>query len=159
MTPFVLFLGVAVFQSTLLYQLSIGGVKPDLFLLLLFFLSLSLEADLASFLGLLFGLSQDALSGGPLGLKVFSLSLMGFLTAHFSEKLYTTAILPRFMLLALIAVLSGTTTLLLLRFFLDLDPLLPTFLRIVLPEALLTTVVGLLVLVFLKMRGALEVKP
>lgn len=159
MTPLALFLGVAVFQSILLDSFSIGGVKPDLFLLLLFFLSISLEADRASFLGLLFGLYQDTLSGGPLGLKVFSFSLMGFLTARLSEKLYTTAILPRFLLLALIAVLSGATTLLLLRFFLDFQPLLPTFLRIALPEALLTTVLGFLVLVFLKMRGALEVKP
>lgn len=159
MIPLALFLGVVVFQSTLLDAFSIGGVKPDLFLLLLFFRSLSLEAELAAFLGLLFGLSQDALSGGPLGLKAFSFSLMGFLTARLSEKLYTAAILPRFLLLTLIAVLSGITTLLLLRFFLDLQPLLPTFFRIALPEALLTTILGLWVLMFLKMRGTLEVKP
>lgn len=159
MIRLLLALGVAIFQSTLLDVFSIGGVKPDLFLLLLFFFSLSLQADLAAILGFLLGLYQDALSGGPLGLKAFSFSLIGFLTARLSEKLYTTAIFPRLALLSLIAILSGTTTLLLLRFFLSFQPLLPTFLRITLPEALLTSVLGLLVLASLKVQGTLEVKP
>lgn len=152
------FLSVAVLQSTVFHYLGPGRMHPDLFLLLLFFTSLSGEADIAALLGFLFGLYQDALSGGPLGMKAFTLSLMGYLTARFSQKLYTPAILPRFVLLLFIALLSGLTNLTLLNFFLAFGPPLPTFLGIALPEALSTAALGLLILLFLRMRRSLEVR-
>ena len=136
-------LGVCLVQPTIVPRLAIGGIQPDLFLVLVFGLSLSAGAELATGAGFLIGLYQDTLSGAPLGLNAFTLSLVGFLVSRLSRQLRTAQLPARFTLLFLAGVVSGLTTLLVLRFFQVLRPLSSSLLGTVLPGALYTAVLGI----------------
>ena len=141
-------------QAVLLVPLSVGGVRPDCFLLLVFFLSPRVSPELATIQGFFIGLCQDALSGGPLGLKAFTYSLLGFLTARLSHKLNTDKPLAQFWLLLVGAVGAGALTFLLSCFFVGLSPLL-SVLWIIAPEAIYTAALGFLLLRVPWLRTAL----
>ncbi len=148
-------LGCAVAQEVLLPSLSLGGVRPDLFLLLVLFLSLQASPEGATVEGFVIGLCQDALSGGPLGLRAFSFALLGFLCARLGQAMYTDEPLAQFWLLLGGSAGTGLLTLTLLSFFLEPPPLLRTLVWVVTPEALFTAAVGLLLLRLPQLRGGL----
>jgi rod shape-determining protein MreD len=141
-------------QAALLGPISVGGVRPDLFLLLVFFLSPRVSPEVATFQGFAIGLCQDALSGGPLGLRAFTYTLLGFVTAWLSHDLYTEKPLPQFWLLLAGAAGAGVLTLALLTFFVGFLPLLPA-LWVAAPEALYTAVIGFLLLRLPQVRATL----
>jgi len=141
-------------QAVLLGPVSLGGIRPDLFLLLILLLSPRVSPEAATIQGFLVGLCQDALSGGPLGLRAFTYSVIGCATAWLSHDLHTEKPLAQFGLLLAGAVGAGVMTLVLLVFFLDFSPLLPA-LGVVVPEALYTAVVGFLLLRVPQVRAAL----
>ncbi|MFN3476874.1 MAG: rod shape-determining protein MreD, partial [Candidatus Methylomirabilales bacterium] len=97
-------IGVAVLQSALIG--SFGWIKPDFFFLLLFFLALGREPEAATGMGFAIGLAQDTLSGAPLGLRAFTLSLVGFLTSSIRLELDTSKPLPKAFLLLTLSLLS-----------------------------------------------------
>ncbi len=136
----------ATVQTVLLGPATVGGVRPDLFLLLLFFLSPRMTAEAATVQGFLLGLCQDALSGGPLGLRAFAYSLLGFLAARLSHDLYTDKPFAQCWLLLAGCTATGALSLALLSFFLVAPPILPTFLWVILPEAVYTAALGFLIL-------------
>ena len=135
-------LGVCLLQAAVVPRLAIGGIRPDLFLVLTFGLSLSAGAELATAAGFLIGLYQDSLSGAPLGLNAFTLSLIGFLVSQVSRQVRTAELAGRLGLLFLAGLVSGFTTLLVLRFFQIPRPWTSTLLQTVLPGAIYTTVLG-----------------
>jgi rod shape-determining protein MreD len=141
-------------QATLMGSISVDDVRPDLFLLLVFFLSPRVTPEFATIQGFVIGLCQDALSGGPLGLRAFAYTLLGFVTAWLSHDLYTEKPLAQFWLLLAGTAGAGVLTLALLTFFVGAPSLLPV-LRVLAPEALYTAVVGFLVLRVPRVRGAL----
>lgn len=141
-------------QAVLLAPLSLGGIRPDLFLLLVFLVSQRTSPEAATLLGFLVGLCQDVLSGAPLGLRAFTDSLMGFLAARLSHDMYTDKPLALFWLLLGGTAAAGGITLALLTFFLGPPPLLPTLLWVIAPEALYTAAVGLLIVWLPQIRGA-----
>jgi len=138
-------LACAAAQAVLLVPLSVGGVRPDCFLLLVLFLSPRLSPEVATLQGFGVGLCQDALSGGPLGLKAFTYSLLGFLTARLSHKLNTDKPLAQFWLLLVGAAGAGVVTFVLSCFFVGLSPLV-SVLWLIVPEALYTAMLGFLLL-------------
>lgn len=133
---------VCLLQTAIVPFLTISGIRPDLFLILLLGLSLSVGPELAAAAGFLIGLYQDALSGAPLGLNAFTLSLIGFLVSRLSRQVKTTETIGRFTLLCLAGLLSGLITLLLLRFFHAARPLASALLWTALPGALYTALLG-----------------
>ena len=154
MTAFLLaLLGVCVLQSTVIPRMAIGGIQPDLFLVLVFGLSLSTGVEVATAAGFLIGLYQDALSGAPLGLNAFTLSLIGFLVSRLSRLLKTAQTPMRLGLLFLAGVISGLTTLLVLRFFQVSRPLTSTILWTVLPGAFYTSLLGAALLAIPKLKA------
>jgi rod shape-determining protein MreD len=154
MIAFVLALfGVCLLQSAVVPRLAIGGVQPDLFLVLIFGLSLSAGAELATAAGFLIGLYQDSLSGAPLGLNAFTLSLIGFLVNRVSRQVKTADPAGRFALLFVAGLVSGLTTLLVLRFFQVPRPLASALLRTVLPGAIYTAVLGAALLAMPKLKA------
>lgn len=144
--------GACLLQTAIVPRLAIGGIQPDLFLILLFGLSLSIEPELAAAAGLLIGLYQDSLSGAPLGLNAFALSLIGFLVSGLSQQVKTTQPAWRFALLCVAGLLSGLITLLLLRFFHAPRPLASALLWTALPSALYTGMLGTGLLGVLKLN-------
>jgi len=141
-------------QAALLGPISVGDVRPDLFLLLVFFLSPRVSPEVATVQGFVIGLCQDALSGGPLGLRAFTYSFLGFVTAWLSHDLYTEKPLAQFWLLLAGAAGAGVLTLALLMFFVGFLPLLPA-LGVIAPEAVYTAVVGFLLLRLPQVRATL----
>jgi len=146
-------LGVCLLQSAVVPRLAIGGIKPDLFLVLLFGLGLSTGPELATAAGFLIGLYQDSLSGAPLGLNAFTLSLIGFLVSRMSRHVKTAEFPGRFALLFLAGVLSGLATFLVLRFFQVSRPLATSLLWTVLPGAIYTALLGSVLLAMPKLRA------
>ncbi len=148
-------LACALAHAVLLGPLSVWGIRPDLFLLLVLLLGQRVSPEAATLLGFLIGLCQDGLSGGPLGLRAFTDSLMGFLAARLSQHLYTDKPLALFWLLLAGSVAAGSITLGLLTFFLGPPPFLAALLRVIVPEALYTAAVGLLIRWLPQIRVAL----
>ena len=151
--PGLLFCAMA--QTVLLGPLSVWGIRPDLFLLLVFLISQSCNPEVATLLGFLIGLCQDGLSGGPLGLHAFTDSLLGFLAARLGHHMYTDKPLALFWILLGGSAAAGGITLGLLTFFLGPRLLLPALLRVIAPEALYTAAVGLLILWLPRIRAVL----
>ena len=144
---------VCFLQAAVVPRLAIGGIQPDLFLVLIFGLSLSTGSELATAAGFLIGLYQDSLSGGPLGLNAFTLSLIGFLVSRMSRQVKTAELTGRFALLFLAGLVSGLTTLLVLRFFQVARPMASTLLWTVLPGAIYTGTLGAGLLSIPKLRA------
>ena len=144
---------VCFLQAAVVPRLAIAGIQPDLFLVLIFGLSLSTGSELATAAGFLIGLYQDSLSGAPLGLNAFTLSLIGFLVSRMSRQVKTAELAGRFALLFLAGLVSGLTTLLVLRFFQVPRPLASTLLWTVLPGAIYTATLGAGLLSIPKLRA------
>ena len=144
---------VCFLQAAVVPRLAIAGIQPDLFLVLIFGLSLSTGPELATAAGFLIGLYQDSLSGGPVGLNAFTLSLIGFLVSRMSRQVKTAELAGRFGLLFLAGLVSGLTTLLVLRFFQVSRPLASTLLWTVLPGAIYTAILGAGLLSIPKLRA------
>ena len=144
---------VCFLQAAVVPRLAIGGIQPDLFLVLIFGLSLSTGSELATAAGFLIGLYQDSLSGGPLGLNAFTLSLIGFLVSRMSRQVKTAELTGRFALLLLAGLVSGLTTLLVLRFFQVARPMASSLLWTVLPGAIYTATLGAGLLSIPKLRA------
>jgi rod shape-determining protein MreD len=141
-------------QAALLGIISVGGIRPDLFLLLVFFLSPRVSPEIATLQGFVVGLCQDALSGGPLGLRAFTYAFFAFMTAWLSHDLATERPLAQFWLLLAGSAGAGLLTLALLTFFLGVPPLLPA-LGLIVPEALYTAIFGFLLLRLPQVRASL----
>ena len=137
-------------QTVLLPAVGRGGIRPDCFLLLVCLLTVRVGPEAATLQGFLIGLCQDALSGGPLGLRAFAYSLLGFVIASLSRNLYTDKPFAQFCFLLGGTTLTGLLTLGLVAFFLEMPPLLSTLVWVIAPEGLLTAAFGLLVLWLLR---------
>lgn len=151
-------LGVAILQTTMIPLVEVGGVRPDLFLLLLYLWSYKASQERACLGGCLLGLYQDVLSGSPLGLKAFTFSLLGFLLARVSVDLDETHFTPRLLLLGLGGLTSGLITLGVLAFFGMGRDVGQTLLWVILPETIYTTAFGGLLLLGGRLSELLEVK-
>lgn len=85
----VVFLAAMVVQTSLLRYVSIGGVRPDLVLIIVVYLGLIRGADIGSLSGFFFGLFEDAFSGTFLGANALSKTIIGFLCGLLGKRLYT----------------------------------------------------------------------
>ena len=133
-----------ILQSTALDRITVAGVRPDLFLILVVGASLRLSPEGVTLLGFTLGLLQDALSGGPLGLNAFALSLIGFLTGGLTPDLQTDRSRTHFVLLSSAGLLSGLSSLFLLSVLGSggVERPVAMGLRLIVPTALYTALVG-----------------
>lgn len=74
--------GGTLVQSTIVPVFGVGGVVPDLLLVLVILLGLRRGPEAGCLCGFVLGLAQDVLSGGPLGLQALSKALVGFLVGE-----------------------------------------------------------------------------
>ncbi|MFH1061774.1 MAG: rod shape-determining protein MreD [Candidatus Omnitrophota bacterium] len=88
---------VLVFQSTLVYSLALGAVKPDFVILLVIFFALYKGAKPGMFYGLVLGLFVDALSGGIIGVNSFVFGCIGFICGLLKERVYINHFLTKFL--------------------------------------------------------------
>lgn len=149
---------VAVLQTTITPLVEVARVRPDLFLLLLYLGSYKMSPVHACLAGALLGLYEDALSGAPLGLHAFTLSLLGYMLVRVREELEETRLVPHVVLLFFTGIGSGLVTLGVLAFFGMGRGFGEPLFWIVLPGAVYTTAVGGLLLFSTRLRHLVEVK-
>jgi rod shape-determining protein MreD len=148
-------LACALGQAILLVPVSLGGIRPDVFLLLVLYIGQRVTPEAATLLGFLAGLTQDALSGAPLGLHAFTDALLGFLTACLSRDLYTESPLAQFGLVFAGSAGAGIVSLGLFLFFFGVaSPVVP-LVRTILPEAAYTAAAGVVLFSLPRIRAAL----
>ena len=135
-------LGVCVAHAAGGDRLAIAGVQPDLFLILAVGASLGATPEAGAGMGFLTGLYQDTLSGGPLGLRAFTLTLMAYAAARLTQSIQTSRPLAQFALLLGGVVVAGAITLTTMGFFFGLPPLRQAFLHVLAPETLVTAGLG-----------------
>ena len=81
-------------QTTLLDLFSIGGVTPDLALILTVYCATLLRENGGIAMGFGLGFAQDCLSGGLLGINTLSKSLIGFTFSTLKSKLVVEGFAP-----------------------------------------------------------------
>lgn len=74
--------GGTLVQSTVVPVLGIGGVVPDLPVVLVVLLALRRGPEVGCVTGFALGLAQDAIVGGPLGLQALSKAVVGFIAGE-----------------------------------------------------------------------------
>jgi rod shape-determining protein MreD len=90
-------------QGTVVPALGVGGVVPDLPVVLVVLLALRLGPETGCSLGFALGLLQDAIVGGPLGLQALSKGVIGFVAGDLPRWwLVTNPLVP------VMAVVVGT---------------------------------------------------
>lgn len=75
-----------VLQSTIMQEIAIGGIMPDLIIISLFLLSIKHGQLAGIYTGFIVGLFMDVYSPSLLGQNALSLTILGFLFGFFDEK-------------------------------------------------------------------------
>lgn len=84
--------GTVVIQSTLIPHLSLGGIKPDIVLLVVVSWSLLRGAEEGVVWGFIGGILLDLLSGAPFGVSTIAMALVSFLTGVGEVNVFRTNI-------------------------------------------------------------------
>ena len=100
---FVVMVAAVSLQSTVIPVLSIGGVRPDLVLVVVVSAALTAGRETGLICGVFGGLLQDLLSVGPFGYNTLSKMLLGFLVGLYERKVNQGSLL-----LPLLAVAAAT---------------------------------------------------
>lgn len=77
-----------VLQTTIFSNFEVKGVRPDLILIIVTYLSLLKGAQIGSILGFSFGLIEDILSETVLGSNALTKTLLGFILGSIGKRLY-----------------------------------------------------------------------
>jgi len=159
-TAYLLFAILALigFQTEALPYLSIGDIKPDLFLFAACYLCLRRPGQRGALIGFFLGLLGDSLSLSPLGMKALSFSLIGYLLDLARRDLFLDRPLAQSLFVFLGGLLSGLVSLLSLNFFLIPRPMGKTFFRLILPESLLTALLGLVFIFLVQSWGQVKAR-
>ena len=106
------FLLCVVLQSTIVPQLAVMSVKPDLLLIALFYFSVKMGMMPGAFVGFFLGLGQDLFSPELLGQNALAKSLTGFALGLFNERVVRLDPIMRGALLVAAFILNDTAIML-----------------------------------------------
>lgn len=136
---FILLLLLTILQATSLNRLSILGIKPDLLLILVILLGLHHGPLSGAGYGFLAGVLLDIFSPSPLGTNALSKTVLGFFAGAAAPLLYLEAPLIQGLLLFLGMFLEGMILFILLSSFHLAPNFSYSFLYIILPASLYTS--------------------
>ncbi len=106
------FIASLILQTTILPFLSLGGVMPDLLLVLVIFTALFYGSLAGGVGGFVVGLAQDLLRGHYLGLGGLSCLVAGYLMGYLKQRVNTDNILVTFSLVLAGSFIAGAVNLL-----------------------------------------------
>ncbi len=129
-------------QATLFNPLSLGGIKPDLPLALIYIIGLLTGPTEASIAGMGIGLVQDISSAGLLGISGFSRGLIGLGAGFLGKRVLDIASPSNIIFLSAFSLMEGIIISLYLLIFYGTVPFLNIFFTGLLPQALYTGVLG-----------------
>jgi rod shape-determining protein MreD len=109
--------GAVLLQSTVLHWVALGGVKPDLALIILVFVAVRRGSMTAQLGGFASGLVEDLLSLSPLGFHAFFRATIGFLYGLSAGNIFLDPIMMPVVLTVLGTLLKGLVTSVLVALF------------------------------------------
>lgn len=139
---FIMALLLVPLQTTWLNGISLHAVKPDLALLLVYFTGFYAAEMNGLTAGLVVGAAVDLFSGGPLGLKIATLAMMGLLSGLLGRFFLNTTTTLTMGMVFLLSVLNGILVFLFHQWVLGGIQFAEAFRWTILPEALYNTVAG-----------------
>lgn len=95
------------FQTTFLELFSIGGVVPDLALIIAVYCGIFFRGTTGVGMGFIIGFIQDCLSGAILGINTLSKSLISFFFASLKDKIIVDSFIPVFFFLFLASIFDS----------------------------------------------------
>lgn len=120
MRPFVWGLVIVitlVIQATLLPLITVGGVRPDLLLLVVVSAGLLLGREQGVGMGFFAGLLQDLASGNIFGVSVLSKTAVGYIAGHMERKVFKEKVLLPLLAVLVATVFNNAVMIVLLVFF------------------------------------------
>jgi rod shape-determining protein MreD len=127
--------GGALVQFTVVPVVGVGGVVPDLPVVLTVLLALRFGPEAGCLTGFALGLAQDAVAGGPLGLHALSKALIGFAAGDLPRWILVRRPIVPVGLAILATVVDGLARFALLQAFHYPAPLGELFARVIVPQA------------------------
>lgn len=139
-----------VLQTTVLARLPHQLAKPDLLLIVVFYLGLSANPLPGAFLAFASGYMMDILSGSIFGVHTFSKTCIFFLTILIKDRFYVRSHLFQVGAIFLFSAIEGMIIIAILGLVAPLQNLLPSFLMFIIPKSLITGLVGPLFIALIK---------
>ncbi|HEX2502120.1 MAG TPA: rod shape-determining protein MreD [Methylomirabilota bacterium] len=127
--------GGALVQCTVVPVVGVGGIVPDVPVVLTVLLALRYGAEAGCLTGFALGLAQDAVAGGPLGLHALSKALLGFAAGDLPRWVLVTRPIVPVGLAVLATIVDGLARFALLQLFQYPAPLGEIFTRVIVPQA------------------------
>ena len=142
-------LGGGVAHATVAPALGIGGVTPDLPLIVVVLLALRRGPEFGRAAGFAAGLLQDAAGGGLIGVQALTKAVLGFVIGAAGSRLSVTQPLVQVPGLVILTVAEGLARFALLKMFNFSAPFSELMFYVVLPQALYNGFLGALLVVAL----------
>jgi len=143
-------------QASLFNPLSLAGVKPDLALAVLYIIGLLTGPVEAALAGIGIGLVQDISSASLIGLNAFTRGLIGLCAGLLGRRVLDISSPSNLIFLIAFSLAEGLFIMLFIQVFYGSVPIVNMFFTSILPNALYTGVLGILLLRFINSRRALN---
>ena len=153
---FIIFLLIIPVQASLFSRLSLAGIRPDLALAVIYIIGLLTGPGEAALAGIGIGLVQDIGSASFIGLNGFTLGLVGLFAGIFGRRVLDISSPSNFILLAAFSLAEGLFIALFMQVIYGSVPIFSLFFTSMLPQALYTGVLGILLLRFIGSRNVLS---
>ncbi len=146
--------GGGVAQATLAPALRIGGVAPDIPLIVVVLLALRGGPEVGALAGFAAGLLQDVTGGAPVGAQALTKAVVGFALGTLGTRLAVRHPLVQVPGLVLLSVAEGVARYALLALFRFPAPFGELMVYVVLPQALYNGFLGAALVLFLAWTDA-----
>src|SRR5436309_9238055 len=151
--------GGSVAHATLAPALGIGGVTPDLPLIVVVLLALRRGPEFGCVAGFGAGLLQDAAGGGLIGVQALTKAVIGFAIGALGERLTVSQPLVQVPGLVLLSLLEGLARLGLLQLFHFPAPFGGLLMYVIVPQALYNGFLGAALVLALAWAEAVRSRP
>ncbi len=152
---FVVLLLVIPFQASLIEPISLGGIKPDIALAALFIIGLLTGPTEAAIAGMAIGLVQDVGSASFIGFSAMTRGLVGLAAGLLGSRILDLSSPVIILFLAVFSLAEGILIALFLSVTYGDVPVLSMLGVRMLPQALYTSILGLLLLKFVSNKNNL----
>lgn len=152
---FLILLLIIPVQAGLLDLLSLGGIKPDLALVLVYIIGLLTGPAEAALFGMSIGLIQDIGSASFIGLSALTRGLIGFSAGQLGRRVLDLTSPSNSIFLAVFSILEGMCIALFLQLFTGSVPFFALAIDRILPQALYSGVLGAVLLQLLGNKGVI----
>jgi rod shape-determining protein MreD len=127
--------GGTLVQSTIVPIVGIGGIVPDVPVVLVVLLALRLGPEAGCLTGFALGLAEDVLAGGPLGLHAVSKAVIGFVAGDLPQWAIASRPVVPIALAVVATILDGLVRFTCLQLFQYPAPFGELLTRVILPQA------------------------